>query len=302
MSLRSLFVVVITLLAAPFAHGNNCQSIFSPYKVPPGFEQEVYDKTMLIYSTTARPFTEVQHAKPNSITTPLEKIHLVALIMSASKELIDNPSLLSQHLPERHRDTFEKLAALFISARHGNMNEIVGFLEQLLRDHKYEVWFEFVAKLHQSMQRMPYPPPIASEEIRISESIKDFYMKTGLSIQPDPKIDSYSRFTRPLPWSSKQSLTKHFIKRTQKDGYPMQHEQELMDAANNFILSSRQDQITFLRNDGTFALYDLSTKELAIVSANHRIITYYILSERYKKPEDLAAYMKYVFTEPPSRN
>jgi hypothetical protein len=301
MSLRSLLVLII-LLNVPFAHSNNCQWIFSPYKVPPGFEQEVYDKTMLIYSTTAQPFMDVQHAKPNSITTPLEKIHLVALIMSASKELIDNPSLLSQHLPERQRDTFEKLAALFVSARHGNMNEIVGFLEQLLRDHRYEVWFEFVAKLHQSMQKMPYPAPIAYEEIRISESIKDFYMKTGLSIQPDPKVNSYARFTQPLPWFSKHSLTKHFEKRTKKDGYPMQHEQELVDAANKFILSSRPDQITFLRNDGTYAVYDLATKELAIVSGDNRIITYYILSNRYQRPEDLAAYMKYVFTEPPSRN
>ncbi len=301
MSLRSLFVLGI-LLAAPFAYSNSCKSIFSPYKVPRGFQQNIYDQAMWIFQTSAIPFVESKHANPESATTPSEKVHLVALIMAGNLNLesINYLSEWSQHLPIRQRETFEKLATLHAYAMRGNVDEMYGYLEQLLRDKKYELWFEFVAKLHQSMQSVPYPATPGLSGVPITQSIKNFFENTGLVINADAKKVSYASFTQPIPWFSSESLTRHFDKRTRKDGYPMLQEQELLDAANNFILNSRSEQITFLRNDGTYAIFDPATKELAIVSGDNRIITYYILSERYKKPKDLAAYMKYVFTEPPS--
>ena len=302
MRLHSKFIFLVLTCLCPLAHGNSCKSIFTPYVVPPGFDQEIYDQVMLAYDSLS--VTELRHTNPSSPTTPLEKTHLVSLAMSAKKLSANKDEInqMSQHLPERQRDTFEKVFILFISAKQGNLNEITDFLEQLLRDRKYEVWFEFVAKLHQSTPQMSSIPKVGLEELQISQSIRDFYASTGFTISSNPKENAYVRFTQPLPWFSKRSLTKHFDKRTKKDGYPMQHEQELLDAANNFILSARPGQMAFLRNDGTYAVYDLATKELAIVSGDHRIVTYYILSDRYRRPEDLAAYMKYVFTEPPSRN
>lgn len=300
--LRLMFIFVTLFYLSPLVYGNSCKAIFTPYAVPPGFNQGIYDQTMLIYDNLS--VSELTHINPASSLSQAEKSHLVSLVMSASRllEKNDNINQILQLLPERQRDTFEKIVTLFLSAKQGTLTEINDFLEQLLQSGKYEAWFEFVAKLHQEIPKMSSIPPVGLETIQISESIRDFYAFTGFVIHSDPSQNSYVRFTQPLPWFSNQSLTKHFIKRTQRDGYPMLQEKELLDAANKFILSSRPGQIVFLRSDGTYVVYDPTTKELAVVSGDNRIITYYILSPRYNRPEDLAAYMKYVFMDPPPRN
>ncbi len=293
------------MISASWADGGrSCNDILSPYKVPPGFQQDVYEKALSAYQKIAKPFETARFTNPNSVTTPAEKIHLYALITAADLGTDDMAPLTkwSQHLPERQRETFEKLAQLSIRAKKGNLNEVSGFLEKLLEDGKYAVWFEFVTKFHLGMQNVESEPVSEFGQIPVSDSIKSFLSKSGITVSQHSASHTYLRFSQPLMWSTPQSLTKHFIKRTQKDGYPFLTEQDLLNAANNFLLSRRADQMTFLRPDGTYAVYDLSTKELAIVSADNKIITYYILSTRYQHPDDLATYMKYVFTEPPARN
>lgn len=300
MPLNKLIFLVILGLIPRQAFSITCQSIFASYRTPPGFNQAKYDEAMTFIDQMMSGI-EVR-SNPNSTTTVREKNHLFALVIAADINMGNIGSIhnYSRYIPERMRDTFEKMARLFAISRSGDVSGIINFLEGLLRDKKFDQWFEFISHIHQALQKV-IPDHTSPFDFKHSQQILDFYSQIGIKVS-DPQDSTYPAYESPLPWISPISLTRHFKKRTQTDGFQMTKESELVNAANKFILSSRDGQTLFSRADGTYAKFDSNTKELAIISSTHEIITYFILNRHNSHPDNLAGYMAHVFTDPPQRN
>ncbi len=202
----------------------------------------------------------------------------------------------SRFLPGEFRDLFQKMAVTLANARVGELHEIVKFLEQLLVNQEYARWLDLVAELHFAHRTGGVDGKAFPSEIVVSDSVRSFYKKVGLAIEADPNQYSYPFFDQPLLWRNQSSLKQHFKKRVGKDGLKMNHQSELLAAANDFLMSRRDQQISFVRHDGVVVKYDSATKELAIVSAENRIITYYFVNNKYRSAEEQPYNLVDIFT------
>ena len=209
---------------------------------------------------------------------------------------------ISLALPERLQDLFVKMATTMASARAGDLDHVIAFMKGLIAEERYQDWLNMITDFHQALKKLPseIEQPF---KLVLSDSISEYFRELGFDLAQvyDEGTDqlAYPRFYEALEWKTAHSLTTHFKKRTQKDGMDLRTEADLVAAANSFLRGSEPNQIVFYRSDGTLVKYDSSTSELAIVSPEQTIITYYFV--KYRPAEELAAYMKYVFREPPQR-
>ena len=294
--------LILLLFWSTSAHAITCEGLLSDYKVPQGFNQEIYDISLHQF----RLFTDrmITH-NPDSEFSIYDKQHVLSLVSAASLRLedMDKAEAFSERLPSRYRPLFLKMAALMATALSGDLDEIIKFLKTLVEEERYQEWLNAIADLHRSIRNLPTDVQLPYK-LKVTDSIKEYFNEIGFNLNQvydeDSDTLSYPQIHGPLDWQSVQSLTSHFIKRTKKDGMDLESERDLVREANRFLEVSKPNQIVFYRNDGTLVKYDSVTSEMAIVSNDNKIITYYFI--KYRPPEELAAYMKYVFREPPKRS
>ncbi len=102
-------------------------------------------------------------------------------------------------------------------------------------------------------------------------------------------------YQRDLEWVSAKSLRKHFNKRVKNNELDIASEEELLLTANAFLRSQGPAQVLYQRTDGLIFKYDSWTKELALVSAEGKIITYYTLLDEYRQTDSTNDYLGRTF-------
>jgi hypothetical protein len=297
-----VFVFIHLFFSCSPVFSATCQDLFTAYQVPPGFNQQLYNQSYLAVRQLLGQLNDdlelVSSAKRSN------KSHLIALALSSgiTAENFGELAHWSSRLPDSEQERFEQIVLFLVPSLTGDVSVVTDYLKKLILYRDYQRWFAVISSLHMVLKNLPFEHSTQFSQ-ELSDSIHDLYALVGISIETrQSEKFEYPSVMNPLAWLSPQSLKRHFKKRTQKDGYQMSTEQDLLDAANQFALSYRPEQIFFARSDGTYAKYDPVTKELVIISSNNKIITYYILSSRYRNPDDLTSYMAYLFLEPPPNN
>lgn len=290
---KAIFLFFI-YFSVPALAQESCAALFQ-IQIDNSSSSSFKDVGREIVAQTLEAFQNSKVVTPEKLQE-LAKLMELVLVHELDTKSIADAEKVALTIPSERRATFVKMAEMLQKARQGNVDQLVIMMDNLLQKGRYSEWLDFMANMHLMMQNhsVTYDARGFFPE---SSSIVNYAQRMGVKAY-DP---NYIIYTKPLPWESESSLNRHFKKRTRKDGYAFATPENLRDAANDFILSQRRGQILFIRDGSTVVKYDINTKELAIISANNEIITYYILDPRYRSPSDMDEYISFVFLSPPGR-
>lgn len=160
--------------------------------------------------------------------------------------------------PLYHTWSFFQLSDLTLMSRR---------LDELLREGDYESWWHTLSQFQSkaSLQSRPL-------EDEVHPSWWHLERQLGLIYAPEAQ----EVFNRDFEWISEKSLRKHFNKRT-KEGFPLESHEDLLNLANQFLRSKKDGQILFRQSENILIKYDPTTLEIAVLSPQGKIITYYII-------------------------
>jgi hypothetical protein len=179
------------------------------------------------------------------------------------------------NVPVETTDPFIRNLVLFSRlAHHKDYTLLLETGERLIAEENFESWVRLVIR------------------------VQDAYLKDNFSIpNSHPTWVEFSRQMGLVPhatlqelfnqsdfeWISAKSLERHFRIRVERKELDIQSEEELVQVANRFLQVQSSSHVIYQRKDGFIFKYDYVTKELALLSPDGKIITYYTVIDKYRK-------------------
>ena len=186
-------------------------------------------------------------------------------------------------------DPFARNLALFgRMIEHKDMTLFIEKADQMVAEKDFDSWVRLVLRIQRGY--------LTGDEKNFFGSLHpswtEFSQRMGLI--PHNAIEDLF-YQRDLEWVSAKSLRKHFNKRVKNNELDIASENELLMTANAFLRSQGPAQVLYQRTDGLIFKYDSWTKELALVSAEGKIITYYTLLDEYRQTDSTNDYLGRTF-------
>jgi len=177
------------------------------------------------------------------------------------------------------RTTLMGLYKFWLLTEFTNLGEVQKFFDALAEAEQYEDWFELMSTVTFDLRALPnYGPRIDDpySKLRPLEAFANLYEAS--SVLP----------VRPNGWKSQKALDKHFA----SHGGPELHLRdaaEYLQMATEFFNSKGDDIVMRRKGHDVYVKYDFETHEFGVIGVDGKIVTYYILDQKYHA--NLSAYL-----------
>ena len=182
----------------------------------------------------------------------------------------------------------QKLIQLAKLIENKDFTLLIETADKLVAEKDFEQWVRMVIMVQRGYIERTDDPFYESPH----PTWQDFSQRMGLMAHS--KIQDLFQ-QKVFQWISAKSLRKYFNKRLKNNELDIQSEEDLLALANSFLNSQNSTQIIFQRPDGLIFKYDNFTRELALLSSDGKIITYYILNEDYRITDTLDDHLARTF-------